>query len=496
MKTLKNNIYKDIATVLISDNKEFKTNQRIILLARTLSIYPSKSIYYQVASRLINFMERNINSISLIIEVMRDEGEDEEIITNIEFLKDNPSISTSAEVKRLFDVLVDYVRYAEVLKKKNSFIQALDIVDDETNIKQNVMDVYKLAKEICIAYESLSNTEVAHTFDTNEKSAMQYVVAQARDANKPDRIILTRSRGINQLLSPGYCSGKIYVWAGSPGHYKSGILLDSHIDTCIFNPHLSQGDGKKKPISIYITMENTMAQTINRMWSILFPTADISMFTVEESCEMIDKELTKHGVRSVLLYFGYREKSTADIQQIVNAFNDDENEVIALWFDYIKRVRSARTDAAVMGSEKSELHAIMNEFKTMAVQLNIPIGVGHQLNRMADAEVDAQISKGGYNQSDKALGRAHVGTAFEVVEVADWLGLIRIENNGEQKNLMVKVAKQRDQYGEVEASIVGVRHPFLTVQSFALKSDILEQVMVAIPIYLNRQVANYMAASI
>ena len=70
-KTLKNNIYKNIASILASDNARFKTAQNIVLFSRVLSEYPSKSIYYLVAERLINFIEKNVNSVSLIIEVMQ-----------------------------------------------------------------------------------------------------------------------------------------------------------------------------------------------------------------------------------------------------------------------------------------------------------------------------------------------------------------------------------------------------------------------------------------
>ena len=96
MKTLKNNIYKNIASILCSEKNDFKTAQNVVLFSRIISTYPSKSIYCLVASRIISFIEKNINSISLIIEVMRDEGEDEEIITNVEFLRDNPTIKTQA----------------------------------------------------------------------------------------------------------------------------------------------------------------------------------------------------------------------------------------------------------------------------------------------------------------------------------------------------------------------------------------------------------------
>ena len=412
MKTLKNNIYKNIASILSSDNVEFKTMQNVVLFSRIISTYPSKSIYCLVASRLISFIERNINSISLIIEIMKDEGEDEEIITNVEFLNKNPTIKTKAEVTRLCVVLSDYIKYSKVLKVKNSFLSALDMIDDEeVSIKENVDTLYKISTEIVNAYNVANVSDVSHTFDTNEKDGMKSVVAKAKDERSPDKVIITGIRALNSLLSPGYMSGCLYVYAGLPGNYKSGILLKGHVDTLKFNEHIKNTTNGKKPISIYISMENTMSQTVRRLWSLLYPTASMSMFSVDEIVDMIDKALTEKDMRSVILYYGYREKSTYDISNIIRSYNTEDTEVVALYLDYIKRVRPGRTDAAATSSEKSELNAIMNELKLMASQFNIPIITGHQLNREAARMVDDVVKQGGFNKTDQALGRSNISVA-------------------------------------------------------------------------------------
>ena len=494
MKTLKNNIYKNIASILCSEKNDFKTAQNVVLFSRIISTYPSKSIYCLVASRIISFIEKNINSISLIIEVMRDEGEDEEIITNVEFLRDNPTIKTQAEVTRLCTVLADYIKFSKILKLKNSFISTLDMIDDDdANIKADVDTLYKLSTEIVNAYNVTNIANVSHTFDTNDTEAMKNVVAEPKDVRSADKVILTGIRGLNTLLSPGYLSGCLYVYAGLPGNYKSGILLKSHVDTLRSNEHLKNTTNGKTPISMYISMENTMAQTVRRLWSLLFPTADMSMFSVDEITEMINNTLTEKGMRSVILYYGYREKSTADLANIIRSYNDENNEVVAVHLDYIKRIRPGRTDAAATANEKAELNAIMNELKLICSQFNIPIVTGHQLNREAARMVDDVVKQGGFNKTDQALGRANISVAWEVMEVADFLALINIENNGETKMLMIKAAKQRDIDSSTDSTITAIRHPFISPQSFALKDDIMENVSLSIPVHLGRQVTNYMA---
>jgi hypothetical protein len=493
MKQLKASLYKNICSILVSDNPSLRTSQNQVLFSRVLSEYPSKSIHYLTAHRLLSFFEKNVNSVQLILEIMADEGEDEEIIENVKFLHDNPTITSQAEVTKLCLLLADYVKYSKILKIKSSFIQSLDLIDDDdAPIKETVDTLYSLSNQIVNAYNVSNVTATSHTFDTADNDGMRTVVAETQDSRDASKCIITAIRGLNILLSPGYLSGCVYVFAGLPGNYKSGILLESHVDTCRYNEHLKDGLNGKTPVSIYISMENSMTQTIRRLWGLLFPLADISLFPVDEATEMISNALTEKGVRSVILYYGYREKSTADIANIIRSYNTETTEVVALYFDYIKRVRSARTDAAATASEKSELHAIMNEFKLMAIQFGIPIVTGHQLNRVAAQAVDDAVSRGNFDKSADVLGRSQVGTAFEVLEVCDFLGIINIENAGDNKYLMIKAAKQRDKQSNGDNDITAIRHPFLSSDSFALKPDIMENCSLSIPIYFGKQMQNFM----
>lgn len=498
MVTLKNNMYKNIASILASTNDDFKSSQNLLVIARILQAYPSKSLYYILSVRLLHYIEQNIKSIDLIIEVMKTEAEDEEIIENATMLSKNPTIKTSQEVLSLMRILLDYVKYKNVLKKKDTFLKALDIINDddiEVNMSAKLEVLQKSAAEVVDAMNGLNISETHHTFDTRDKNGMKTCIARAKDSRTSNRVILTGIRALNSLLSPGYVGGNVYIYAGLPGNYKSGILLKAHVDTLRYNEHIVQTCNGKTPISMYISMENTMDQTILRLWSLLFPTADIAMFNVDEACDMIDKELTCKGMRSVILYYGYREKSVGDIARIIESFNNDKEEVVILSLDYIKRVRPTRTDAAAVASEKTELNAIMNELKSMiAVRFDIPVISGHQLNRMGATAVDEMIAKGGHNKTADALGRANIGTAWEVMEDADALFIVNIENNGESKMLMIKAAKRRDlDPTETDSSIIAIQHPFVSINSFALLDDILENVSVSVPIYIGRKSTNFMA---
>lgn len=500
MKALRQVLYRDMLSVLCNPDRKFRSSTNVAIIQKTVLTYPSKSLDCLCINRIISYIDRSITSITLIIETMKDEEEDQEIIDNIEKRMNDITIRNDSEVKQLLAILADYVKWSKLLKRKDSFIQSFDMlsddVSDQVNIHGIVESLYEMASGIVADYNSILVHDTAHTFDSNNLEQMQMLVAQTQDVRDSKNVILTGIRGLNMLLSPGYVAGSVYVFAGLPGNYKSGILLESHVDTCRFNPNLKAITNGKTPVSVYITMENTLTQTISRLWSILYPNADISTFTTKEATDMINEALSVNGCRSVILYYGYREKSTRDIDAILSALNDDKNQVVALFFDYIKRVRPGRTDAAVNASEKTELNAIMNEFKTIAAKHGIPVVTGHQLNRAAAAEVDALIAKGIFNKSDTVLNRSNLSVAWEVLEVADFAAVLNIENDGENKTLMIKAIKQRDLRTDANDNsrmASAIRHPFTSMNSFALQPDINEVVSICIPIFTGIQNATHMA---
>lgn len=413
MKQLKTKLYRAIASIMVSDNMEFKSTRNMTLFSQVLSMYPSNScIYATLAHRIISYYERNILKIEIIKEIMTEEGEDEDLIKAIDELIKSPEVTTAAEVTELCILFADYIKWSRILQKKETFLSTLDMIEsDETPNRTTMTQLYNVANGIVEAYNYANITEASHSFDTSDKSSMKHIIAETLDSRSSDKVILTGVRGLNLILSPGYLGGYVYVYAALPGCYKSGILLKGHVDTLRYNSHLKNITNGKTPISVYISMENTMTQTVRRLWSLLFPNLDMTMYSVDEIADMIENELTVNGMRSVILYYGYREKSTRDLSMIIQGLNTDTSEVVAVYLDYIKRIRAGRDDAAVMNSEKTELHAIMNEIKLIAANFNIPVVTGHQMNRQAAAKVDEIARAGGYNKTDSALSRADIGSA-------------------------------------------------------------------------------------
>ena len=488
-------------SILCNPERSFRSSVYVNIIKKAVTVYPQRGIDCLSINRMIHYIERNVFSLNLIIEMMEDENEEREIIDNIKKRSEQLTIKTESEAKQLLEIIGDYVKYNKILTSKQSFIQALDLITDDVdcnNIKETVDTMYKISVQIANDYNSIQVNSTSNTFDTSNIDQMNSVVAQTQTYNDDKNAIITGIRALNTLLSPGYLPGCVYVYAGIPGNFKSGMLLTSMVDTCRFNPNLKMMCNGKTPIALYITMENTMSQTIGRLWSILFPNADITMFTPQEASEMIQNELNKNGCKAVILYYGYRTKSTDDIDAIISSLNNDDQHVVALFFDYLKRIRSARSDSQIRNSEKLELGSIMNEFKAIAAKYEIPVITAHQLNREAAAQVDALMAKGSFDKTSTVLGSSNISNAWDIQEAADFIAVIHIENDGNQRMLMIKAVKRRDVRKDKNANdqnrmVTIIRHPFSTMGGFALQPDINENTSLSIPVYMGKQNASFLA---
>ena len=78
--------------------------------------------------------------------------------------------------------------------------------------------LYELAQEIAKAYQQVNIQSVIHSFDSSDIEAMKMAIADAKDARSPDKCIITGVRGLNNLLSPGYLSGCLYIYCALPGN--------------------------------------------------------------------------------------------------------------------------------------------------------------------------------------------------------------------------------------------------------------------------------------
>lgn len=349
---------------------------------------------------------------------------------------------TAPEAKALTNLVSEALQYGYIASMKDEYIRLLEDInlDDPGAYKELTDRLFLISKSLMDIQHNTNMVNSKITFNTADISSVHEAIATTMDSlQSSNNMLKVGIQRLNTLLSPAYMNGRLYVYMGAPGSGKSVILLKSALDIRKYNPEFKAKTPGMKPCVLYVTMENTFTESIERVWNMTFDDSMLN-YSVEEATEKICEELgisrimgeaevvikdeheeqslmaqlekepsSKSNIEIVMKYFSYREISTDDLFTIIQDLREEENmEVCALVFDYIKRINPAQHQ--INDTVKAELSRIMNELKALAVICDIPVITAHQMNRAAAATMD-QATRTGKGDAAKLVGRENVGDA-------------------------------------------------------------------------------------
>lgn len=361
------------------------------------------------------------------------------------------------ESKKLINKLDDRLRFGYVLTIKEimqDFIDAID-EDDYNSYKEISDDLFNLATSIVNIKRNTNSLDSDQTFslDTDKfEEVVTYALEKLRDRM---RIFTTGITGLNTLLAPGYMSKRLYLYLAFPGGGKSQILLKSALDIKKYNAHVKAKDPNKHPGILFITMENSIEETVERIFNMEVCPEDIRNFTPKQVIDKLRKggKLTltdENNIDIIIKFFPNRSIDTNDLYGIIQDLADDGIETIALILDYIKRIRPAESG----NSEKEELKNISNELKNLAAFFDIAVITAQQLNRVASSVVDSAMQA---KKEDLAqlIGRDGVAGAWELLENADWVCVLNqeVKRSTDELFMTFKLLKRRYRSADDDANM-------------------------------------------
>ena len=147
-------------------------------------------------------------------------------------------------------------------------------------------------------------------------------------------------------------------------------------------------------------------------------------------------------------------------------------EVICYIVDYINVIRSVESFSA--SEERLRLGAVINEFKTIASTMDIPILTAGQLNREANRKVDELRDKGNLNLLG-AIDRSNLGESMLILNNLDAAFIITpsMIKSTNEKYLSIKLVKQRYTPNIKPLNYsYGVYHPYDSIDGIKLVNDV------------------------
>lgn len=320
------------------------------------------------------------------------------------------------ESKYLIKQIEDRLQYGYVVTVKEIAQRIFDRVDaDEYKTYKSIDDdLYNIAVGIVNNKRNISSLHSDITFSLKNDIFEDVIVDSLNSLKDKDKIFLTGIKRWNTILAPGYLSKRLYTYLAFPGGGKSQILLKSALDIKKYNGHVKAKDPDKNPAVLYITMENDIDETVERIFNMCGNSEDIRNYTPKQVIKKLRNEgqlslNDDNNIDIIIKYFPNRSIDTNDLYSIIQDLDDDGSEVITLILDYLKRIRPAEKGT----SEKEELKNITNELKTLAKILDIPVITAQQLNRVAASVVDSAI-QAKKEDVTKLVGRDGVAGAWEI----------------------------------------------------------------------------------
>lgn len=259
-----------------------------------------------------------------------------------------------------------------------------------------------------------------------------------RKLASPSNKLIFGVQALNALTGGGVECGRVYTLLGLPGEGKSTTLLDMAIQLKRYNPNYKCKDPTKKPCIVLLTMENSVKEDIERLFSMCNGGNGMLNYTEDQALEILKTEGqlkvdTGDPINIFIIFQPNLSKDTSYLYEMVEDLEDEGYETICVLQDYLKRIRSV--DGNFGGDLRLQLGSIINEFKVFATLKDIPVITASQLNRDATKHIDEARQ---VNKADlvRLLGRSNVGESNLILENSDWIALIAPEYDRDGNKLL------------------------------------------------------------
>lgn len=508
-------ILKSILKILTMEHSGFRTFKSVKNINRLFANLDLKK--YQNHQELLSFIWcisyiskewlSGVVSPDIIIEMTKRQPDFDNIKNSvIEECINDPNIVTPPEAKMIFDLIAEALQLGFVGAVRDEYITLLEDIDlnDSGAFRVILERLFMVSQSLLDIKHNTNLVANKVTFNTADidsvKEALSSTIESLSVSNNMFKVGIRRW---NTLLSPAYMNGRLYTYIGAPGSGKSLILLKTALDIRKYNPDYQPRTPGMRSCVLYITMENSFTETIERIWNMTFDDP-ITNYSVDEATDILCNELgitrilkddvvvtdldtnertladlikepdesNKSNIELVIKYFSYREINTDDLFTIISDLRDENMEVCTLVFDYIKRIEPA-TPAA--DNVKLELNRIINELKALAVREDIPVVTAHQMNRAGAAVLDNAVRQG-KGDGLKNVGREHTGDAWEVIETSDFVAMTNIayKPGTDDRYMELEVVKRRriDSSESEFAKYTYLAHPFSKKNGLRLIDDI------------------------
>lgn len=411
--------------MVLSQNKLVRRTQLVNINKLIDLIDPAKYVNDPDKVKKINFIRKgiearlgfNLNDKYLILQHI-DGGVISDDVINIDRYEE----MNSADVEFMNNMVSETLHYANVYQSINKIMDICTrFKAKEYGTKGEIVEEFKdCINEVQNDFRRTRNeNRTEMVFSLSEEIFNDSVTETYNRAANPRKRLITGIQAMNELLGGGFESGRIYTFFGLPGEGKSTLILNLMYQMKKYNRDYVCKDPTKRPCIVLLTMENSVEESIERLFGISTGRDSMIEFDLQSAIELMRTtgELTLNDSNPIDIIIKFKPTNSVDTSYMYTLSDDLEDqgyEVIAFFQDYIGRIRSSQH----LNDTRLEYGAVTDDFKTFAQFKDIPVISVSQLNRDASRRIDEgrQTNK---NDLVRSLGRSNISESMLILNNID-----------------------------------------------------------------------------
>ena len=391
--------------------------------------YKSLALFCFIRTALEARVEKRLSKMNMVINFVLDQNNNyreyyEEILKEF---REDPLNQT--ELDFVINEISKQISLISIIKNKRGLQAAL--TEFESNEFKSPDDIIgainkacsKMLKDIRESCIEKSDT----TLDTTQSNFKAHIKSALEELRASSNRIDTGIQFLNKIMNGGAENKRVYTFAAPPSGGKSLLALNLALQIKKYNagPKMVQKDGSI-PIVLFITHENTITETIERLYGITVSSNPI--YNSEESNDEIIEKISKvieydpevEGDIGIRLHYMPSYQSTVnDILQYIEDLEDKGYKVVTLIHDYIKKIRPNVS----RNEQRLDLAQVVDDFKSVALLKNIPIILLTQVSKVGFSGMEEALKR---NNPDalKDSSRTIIGESWGIVENSDWVTIV------------------------------------------------------------------------
>lgn len=392
-------------------------------------------------------------------------------ISENNFLENGFPELTTDELNWIDETVSESLKYTFMYKKVDEIIDLCNrFKAQDYRYRGQVVEEFEiLMNELHSDFRRSKTDSLSDITFTLRNGMFEEVMRDIYDqVTNPSRRLVTGMQGFNELTNGGLESGRVYLLFGTSGVGKSLTMLNIAYQIKKYNKNFKPKDPTKIPCIVLLTMENTVQETVTRLFDLTTESEDISNFSYDEVIRKLrdEGELFLTDESPIDIIIKYKPSGSVDTGYLYNMVEDLEDEgyeCVLVIQDHIKKIKSIYKQSDI----RIELGEVVNEFKAFAAIKDIPVLSDSHLNRDACRIID-EGSRANKQDLTRMLGRSNVGESMLMIDNCDCGFIINKDYDRDGNMYMVF---SRIKFRDKSTGREYIAHPFVQGSTIKLVED-------------------------